>query len=105
MSLLLPLLILSALGGALGPAPPAAGAANAAGDAGDAANAAANAANAADPAAALNALFAEQWQYSLREDPLAATEVGDNRYNDRLPSMTPADLARRAEPARAVLAR
>ena len=105
MSLLLPLLILSALGGALGPAPPAAGAANAAGDAGDAANAAANAANAADPAAALNALFAEQWQYSLREDPLAATEVGDNRYNDRLPSMTPADLARRDEHARDVLER
>jgi uncharacterized protein (DUF885 family) len=95
MSLLLPLLILSALGGALGPAPPAAGAANAA----------ASAANAVDPAAALNALFAEQWQYSLREDPLAATEVGDNRYNDRLPSMTPADLERRDEHARDVLER
>ncbi|HXO29773.1 MAG TPA: DUF885 domain-containing protein [Thermoanaerobaculia bacterium] len=93
MSLLLPVLILSALGGALGPATLAAGAAGAA-----------KAAD-ASPAAALHALFAEEWQYSLREDPLAATAVGDNRYNDRLPSMTPADLARRDEHARDVLER
>jgi uncharacterized protein (DUF885 family) len=56
-------------------------------------------------AKALHALFAEQWQYGLREDPLAATEVGDNRYNDRLPSLTPADLARRDRHARDVLER
>ena len=93
MSLLLPALILSVLGAALGPATLAAGAAGAA--------------KAADgsPAAALLALFAEEWQDSLREDPLAATAVGDNRYNDRLPSMTPADLARRDEHARDVLER
>jgi uncharacterized protein (DUF885 family) len=56
-------------------------------------------------AKALHALFAEQWQYGLREDPLAATEVGDNRYNDRLPSLTPADLTRRDRHARDVLER
>src|SRR6202040_2099432 len=94
MSLLLPVLILSALGGTLGPATLAAGAAGAA-----------NAADASPAAAALHALFAEEWQYALREDPLAATAVGDNRYNDRLPSMTPADLARRDEHARDVLER
>jgi uncharacterized protein (DUF885 family) len=90
MSLLLPVLILSALAGALGPAPPAAGAAKPAD---------------ASPAAALHALFAEEWQHSLREDPLAATAVGDNRYNDRLPAMTPADLARRDRHAREVIER
>jgi uncharacterized protein (DUF885 family) len=63
------------------------------------------AAAAAGQAKALHALFAEQWQYALREDPLAATEVGDNRYNDRLPSLTPADLARRDRHAREVLER
>jgi uncharacterized protein (DUF885 family) len=54
---------------------------------------------------ALHALFAEEWQDTLREDPLLATAVGDNRYNDRLPSMTPADLARRNDHARDVLER
>ncbi len=60
---------------------------------------------AADAAAALRALFAEDWQFSLREDPLFATSVGDNRYNDRLPSVSPADIARLAERGRATLAR
>jgi uncharacterized protein (DUF885 family) len=55
--------------------------------------------------AALHALFAEEWQYGLREDPLFATSVGDNRYNDRLPSLAPADLARRDQHARAALER
>jgi uncharacterized protein (DUF885 family) len=55
--------------------------------------------------AALSALFADEWQYGLREDPLFATSVGDNRYNDRLPALGLADLTRRADHARAVLAR
>jgi uncharacterized protein (DUF885 family) len=61
--------------------------------------------SAADPAPALRALFAEEWQYALREDPLFATSVGDNRYNDRLPSQSPADQARRAEHQRRALDR
>ena len=60
---------------------------------------------AADPAPALHALFAEEWEYTLREDPLFATSVGDNRYNDRLPSQSPADQARRAEHQRQALDR
>src|ERR1700674_2483190 len=71
----------------------------------DATAPAADAAGTAAATATLRALFAEQWQYSLREDPLLATEAGDNRYNDRLPLLTPADLARRNEHAGAVLER
>ncbi len=56
-------------------------------------------------AEALHALFAEDWQLSLREDPLFATSVGDNRYNDRLPAMAPADLERRRARAEATLGR
>jgi len=33
--------------------------------------------------AALNALLAEQWQWSLKEQPEFATILGDYRYNDR----------------------
>ncbi|HEX3353326.1 MAG TPA: DUF885 family protein [Terriglobales bacterium] len=33
---------------------------------------------------ALHSLFDEEWQYELRSDPETATELGDNRYNDRL---------------------
>src|SRR5271169_6297677 len=34
--------------------------------------------------AELNRLLAEEWEYTLRTQPELATEVGDNRYNDRL---------------------
>ena len=34
--------------------------------------------------AQLHALFDEEWQYELRQSPETATELGDNRYNDRL---------------------
>jgi uncharacterized protein (DUF885 family) len=92
-------LLLGVLGaGAVGGAAPTAAAPSP-----TAAPAAASAA--ADPAPALRALFAEEWQYTLREDPLFATSVGDNRYNDRLPSQSPADQARRAEHQRQALDR
>ena len=90
------------------PSAPPATAATAAAPANGRPAAAAGPAGAAGPAAAaqaLHALFAEEWQYTLREDPLSATEVGDNRYNDRLPAMTPADLARRDRHAHEVLER
>jgi uncharacterized protein (DUF885 family) len=48
-----------------------------------------------DRTAELRALFDEAWEFRLREDPLFATNAGDHRYDDRLPSMTPADFARR----------
>jgi uncharacterized protein (DUF885 family) len=43
--------------------------------------------------AAQNALFAEQWEQGLRENPERATAVGDYRYNDRLGDYTPAHFA------------
>lgn len=43
--------------------------------------------------AAQNALFEEQWQAGLRENPERATSVGDYRYNDRLSDYTAAHLA------------
>jgi uncharacterized protein (DUF885 family) len=53
----------------------------------------------------LHRLFAEDWEMRLREDPLMATDFGDPRYNDRLPSVGLADQRRMLEENRAVLAR
>ncbi len=60
---------------------------------------------AANPAMEARALFDEYWQLQLREDPIAATFAGDSRYDDRLPSMTVADLARRDTVRRDMLER
>ena len=43
----------------------------------------------------LNAIIAEHWDFSLREDPIAATAVGVNDFNDRMPSATRDDQLRR----------
>ena len=53
----------------------------------------------------LQALFDEAWAFRLAEDPLFATSAGDHRYDDKLPSMTHADLERRAAYARSALER
>jgi uncharacterized protein (DUF885 family) len=45
--------------------------------------------------AKLHALFDRAWETSLRESPMFATSVGRHEYDDRLSSVTPADLARR----------
>jgi uncharacterized protein (DUF885 family) len=45
--------------------------------------------------AKLHALFDANWETRLKENPLFATSVGRHEYDDRLPSLTPADLARR----------
>jgi len=52
-----------------------------------------------------HALLDEDWEARLREDPLLATSTGDHRYDDRLPSVAPADLERAAQRQRATLAR
>src|SRR5947209_8291689 len=52
----------------------------------------------------LHALFDRTWETRLRESPLFATSVGRHEYDDRLPSMTPADLARRHAQTKAALA-
>ena len=66
---------------------------------------AADAQRARDARARLHALFDEAWAFELREDPLFATNVGEHRYNDRLPSVTKEDETRRARARRAMLER
>src|SRR5437588_8591119 len=52
----------------------------------------------------LHALFDKNWETRLRESPTFATSVGRHEYDDRLPSVTPADLARRQAERKATLA-
>jgi uncharacterized protein (DUF885 family) len=59
---------------------------------------------AADDAARLHQIFDRAWEFNLKEDPLFATSVGRNEYNDRLPSEDFADLERRNNQAKAFLA-
>jgi uncharacterized protein (DUF885 family) len=59
---------------------------------------------AADEPARLHDLFHREWEYRLKEDPLLATTVGRHEYDDRLPSLTTEDLARRAAADKAFLA-
>lgn len=53
----------------------------------------------------LNAIIAEHWDYSLREDPTYATAVGVGDYNDQMPSVTPEDEARRLATEKSFLRR
>ena len=50
----------------------------------------------ADAVAELHELFDREWERDLADSPLNATYLGDRRYNDRLPDISPA-----AEDARA----
>ena len=63
------------------------------------------AAEASRASAELHLLLDEDWEARLRENPLLATSTGDLRYDDRLPSVAPADLEKAAARQRAVLAR
>jgi prolyl oligopeptidase len=47
------------------------------------------------PAKILKALFDAEWEWTLREDPLFATHLGDPRYNDRWPDVSLASFERR----------
>jgi len=53
----------------------------------------------------LDAIIAEHWDYSLREDPTEATAVGVNDFNDRMPATSPADHRRRLAAEQAFLRR
>ena len=63
------------------------------------------AAPAQDSHAKLHALFDEEWEFRLREDPLFATATGDHRYDDRLPRVSLADEKRRTDFRRSLLGR
>lgn len=45
--------------------------------------------------AALHALFDTEWERGLREGPVGATYLGDDRYNDRWPDVSLAAIAKR----------
>jgi uncharacterized protein (DUF885 family) len=56
---------------------------------------------AADAVADLHSLFDREWERDLADDPLSATYLGDPRYNDRLPDISPAaEAARNAADAK-----
>ena len=57
------------------------------------------------PSQVLHELFREDWEFQLKENPLWATRIGDHRFDDRLPSVTLEDYARRAEHNREMLQR
>ncbi|MGH9863571.1 MAG: DUF885 domain-containing protein, partial [Candidatus Acidiferrales bacterium] len=59
--------------------------------------------NSSDAGARLNALFKEEWEYRLKEDPVTATELGDRRYNDRWPDESLAAMERRHSHRREVI--
>lgn len=72
--------------------------------AGEATAASATVAPASAAAQRLHALFEADWQRGLEENPLMATYLGDKRYNDRLPDLSPAARERQQAAVRASLA-
>jgi uncharacterized protein (DUF885 family) len=54
--------------------------------------------------AELNRLLAEEWEYTLRTQPELATQIGDDRYNDRLSDFSDKALADDLEHTRVALA-
>ncbi len=55
--------------------------------------------------AELNRLLADEWEYTLRTQPELATQVGDNRYNDRLSDFSDKAIADDLEHSWQALAR
>ena len=53
----------------------------------------------------LNALLAEQWEWTLKENPEFATILGDYRYNDRLSDLSLAHVQQQRQDTAAFLAR
>jgi uncharacterized protein (DUF885 family) len=60
---------------------------------------------AGDAAQRLHALFAEEWENTLRENPTWASSLGDRRYNDQWPEVSVAAIERRQQGRLAALAR
>ena len=50
-------------------------------------------------------MLADEWEYTLRTQPELATEIGDNRYNDRLSDFSDKAIADDLEHTRQALAR
>ena len=60
---------------------------------------------AGDPAARLSALFEEEWQQRLADDPMMASRLGDARYGGRWPDLSPEAIQRREAHEKDVLER
>ncbi|MCX7053587.1 MAG: DUF885 domain-containing protein [Proteobacteria bacterium] len=58
----------------------------------------------ASSAKGLHALFDAEWERGLRENPTAATYIGDHRFDDRWPDFSPAALKTSYEGDKAVIA-
>ena len=58
-----------------------------------------------DPSARLHALFEDDWQYYLKQNPGFATSYGDRRYNDRLRDPSEAAAKRRHDKTKEFLTR
>src|SRR5258708_20224333 len=52
----------------------------------------------------LDRIYDDAWQRWLREDPTLATSIGDSRYNDRWPDLSPAAIEKTNDADRAALA-
>src|SRR3984893_9834353 len=55
--------------------------------------------------AELSRLLADEWEYTLRTQPELSTQVGDNRYNDRLSDFSDKAIADDLEHSRQALTR
>jgi len=53
----------------------------------------------------LHGVFDAEWDYQMRDWPTRASELGDHRFDDRWPDVSPAAFERRAAHDRALLAR
>jgi uncharacterized protein (DUF885 family) len=58
-----------------------------------------------DPAGDLQAIFREEWEAHLQDDPFFATVTGDPRYNDRLPEASEAQAEGQMQRLRGFLGR
>src|ERR1051325_4523079 len=60
---------------------------------------------AGSPSAALNQLFEDEWEWTMREAPTFASSLGDRRYNDRWTDLSLAAIERRQKHREETLAR
>jgi len=60
---------------------------------------------AATPGEQLQQVIDDHWQYSLREDPITASRMGEKGYADRLPGVAERDRARRLRAEKQFVAR
>lgn len=57
------------------------------------------------PTQALHQLFDQDWEYQMAHDPVAASELGDRRWNDQWENLTPDSLREHFQHAREMLTR